>query len=259
MGTSDLDQLSHIIDLGTVDGDYTDGELIGYGLWITVSSNDPKGVVIAGLLHGDNLAVTFAEGSCSFDATDLSPIAGVVAVVGAITEVGLTVVSDGAFAAAAPVFNAAATEISNYFDGKSSESKYRDVFGADQNGNFQHDEGGIIVCMPEARSTIYSNGQTQPGRHDAGDYGQRGRLVQYTPSLVRDDYNSFFLCRDVQDGTMQGTVKAASGEAALVAFEKSDAFGDNSGVYTLHVVITRSGSNPEQVQQLFTASGVLNG
>lgn len=259
MATTDSDKLSNIINLGVIDAQYQNGELIGYGLWITLSSNDSKGIVIEGLLQGDNLAVTFAEGICSFSATDLSPIAGVVTVVGAITQVGLTVVSDGAFAAAAPVFNAATTEIAGYFVDKTSDSKHRDAFGADPNGVFQHDEGGVIVCMPEARSTIFSNENTQPGRDDSSDYDKRGRLIAYTPSLVKDDYNSFFLCRDAADGTMNGTVKLDSGEAALVAFDKSDAFDDNNGYYTLHLVITRAGNNPAQVQELFAKSGLING
>lgn len=259
MAATESVQLSNVIELGTIDAQYTKDKLIGYGLWITVSSNDPDGIVIDGLLQGDNLAVTFAEGVCSFAATDLSPIAGVVAVVGAVTAVGLTVVSDGAFAFAAPAFETATTEISKYFVGKKSDNKHRDVFGADPNGAFKHVEGGVVVCMPEAKSTIHSNSKTQPGRDDASDYDTRGRIVKYTPSLVKDDYNSFFLCRDAVDGTMEGTVKAGSGEAVLLAFDKSDAFDDNSGYYTLHVVITRSGSNPSEVESRFTTSGVLRG
>ena len=108
------------------------------------------------------------------------------------------------------------------------KKKRRDGNGLDR-GTFDYakEEGGIIVCPPEARGPVYSNGNTQLKDGAKKD----GRKVEFYSNRIKD-LNCFFPCFGVQ-GNKQETVIKEDGTLSILAFDKEDAFRDNAGCYVV--------------------------
>ncbi len=224
----------------------------GFKLWVVVPANSQSGVLIDGLHPKDQVFVNQAinlNGMAAFTDTSMPGVDGIVGMANALLADGTQLMYPDN-AAAQPFADAWASSFATIKQAaheNPQKHKLRNVFGKDPgDGKYQIDEGGVILCMPEAEGPIYSNDDTRP----ADDSRDNGRLPKYWPALVKE-LNSGFLYPD-KPAQLIGTAQKAGG-LVVIAFDQSNAFGDNNGAYAMEVDVVRAVNAPSDVteQQIF--------
>jgi len=208
-----------------------------YKIWAAISTNDPGGLTIENILPGDQVIIYDASGLASFSASHVDLIKGVIGIANMIGGVVVIAATDGAATPFVEAWNKSVSKLGDAFPGTKG-NKNRDAYGQDpggdlSDGNYAKEEGGIIVCMPEANGTLYAT----PDTYLADGAKKNGRLPAYFSKKVKD-CNSFFLSNK-PGGQMQATA-TKSGHVHILAFDSD--FSDNQGVYNIGVVVVRAAS-----------------
>jgi hypothetical protein len=199
-----------------------------------VNAADPLGVSIEGLQPGDQVQVLSASGVASFSEDKGNPLASsIVGLVATGASIGLT--AAGA-PEVVPLVSAAEAFAKDRFKATNAKTKKRDAFGVDPgSGHKAREEGGVLVCLPEAGGTYYS-----------GDDDHKNRWVQGS-GLRTDDkmpqhvYGSFFP-RQAEPVHNTRTVRQG-GPMYVVPWDWK--FEDNAGFYKVFVKLKKgNGSQP---------------
>jgi hypothetical protein len=221
----------------TFNWDRKDEEIL---LAIFINAADYIGANIAGVQQGDEIQIVRAEGIASFAEDtgnpDLASFVGLVGV-GANVALGLT-----GFPEAAPLVNAATSFAQDQFKASNAKHKRRDAFGEDPSTHHRaRQEGGIIVCLPDAGGGYYSGIDEVYWikKHEP-------RLDPLRPEHVKA---GFFLVRnDSPGGPASNTRKLRSGPVfSVLAWDHL--FEDNAGYYKVFMRIKKGSTQP---------AGILN-
>ncbi len=226
-----------------------DTSIYGFKLWVVVSANSSNGILINALEKNDQVMVNQAKnlnGMASFTKSTMAPTAGIVGLANYVRTQGNSLLYPDA-AAATPFVNAWSQQFNalrTVANANPMKHKLRDVFGKDPGGDKKYaiNEGGVILCMPEAAGPIYSNKDTRP----ASGSKDNGRLPRYTPARVTE-LNSGFLYRQQPGVITAGATRP--GGLIVVAFDEGNAFGDNNGAYAMEILILRGANSPPGMTQ----------
>lgn len=209
-----------------------------------VNAADPLGVSIDGLQAGDQVQVLSASGVASFSEDTGNPLASsIVGLVAAGANVGLT--AAGA-PEVVPLVTAAESFAKDQFKATHAKTKRRDAFGVDPgSGHKAREEGGLLVCLPEAGGTYYSGD---------GDHKERwiqGDGVRTDDKLPAHLYGSFFP-RQGEPAHNTRTVRQ-SGPMYVVPWDWK--FEDNAGFYKVFVKLKKgNGPPPVIIERRATAA-----
>ena len=135
----------------------------------------------------------------------------------------------------APVITAGETFAKDQFKATGSKRELRDAFGAIPNsGGKARQEGGLLVCLPEAGGTFYS-----------GDNDTKSRWVQGTGDRTDDKipahiFGSFFPRQGFNDHNTR--ICQQSGVMYVVPWDWS--FDDNAGYYKVYLKLKKGNGPP---------------
>src|SRR5262249_22839905 len=120
-----------------------------------INAADPLGVSIEGMQAGDKVQILSASGIASFSSDKGNPLAS--SIVGLVAASAKVVVGAEGAPEVAPAIDAAETFAKELFKATNAKTKRRDAFGVDPgSGHKARQEGGLLVCLPEAGGTFYS-------------------------------------------------------------------------------------------------------
>jgi hypothetical protein len=205
-------------------------ELIGVGFWAEISSTDKVGITIDGVMEGDTIEISDISDECSFAKESNPLLAGFIGITAGILEDGISYYTKGRAKETNKALSNQSNKLKNSYS-KKNRDKFRDGYGKVVNkSRYAKNEGGIIVCMPEAKGAIYANPDTflKDGAAD------NGRKPIYFKQTIKN-FNSFFPCRG-KDGQMSAKA-LTDGTIHILAFDST--FEDNCGSYTVKFLITR--------------------
>ena len=202
-------------------------------LILFVNAADPLGITIDGLLAGDQVQVLSASGIASFSKDKGNPLASsIVGLVAAGANVALTELGAPEVA---PAVTAAETFAKDQFKATGNARELRDAFGVipDSGGKAQ-EEGGILVCLPEAGGPFYSG---DPDHRNRWVQGDGTRSDDHIPAHI---FGSFF---PRQGFTSHNTrTVQQSGQMYVVPWDWS--FDDNAGFYKVFVKLKKGNGPP---------------
>lgn len=206
-------------------------------LAVYLSAADVLGVSIEGLQAGDRIVVTAATGLASFAEDDGSLERGLIGLIASGASVGAGIAGHPE---ALPFIKAAEEFAKDQFRPEDIRTKVRDPYGVDPaNGLFARQEGGVLVCLPEAGGTYYSGDSESRWIQASGggsfwDFeanpGQGVRVPENYPDHVR---RAFFLRREEVMALTPHTTRVDGGQAFLITWDFD--FADNAGYYKLYV------------------------
>ncbi len=201
-------------------------------LALFINAADDLGVSVAGLERGDVVQVSSASGIASFSEDKGNPtassIVGLIAT-GAKAAAGLS--GNGEFV---PLLNAAEAYAKDRFKATNAKTKRRDAFGVDPgSGHKARQEGGIIVCLPEAGGTLYSGESESRWIKPDGTRTDNHLPAHFPPGAA------FFPMQGVP--TYNTRTVYTNGELYVLPWDwKHD---DNAGYYKVFVKLTK-GTGP---------------
>lgn len=201
----------------------------GFKIMVGVSSNDDVGAQIAGLEAGDYIGIGEMAGEASFSTANIKLIKGIINVVNKIAEVGIEFATDDAAEPVLDAWNQALKALEKGFDQDKINTKLRDAWGEAKDGGYAVDEGGVLVCMPQAGGPLHQQHFKLDG--DAS----KGRFPKYYPQG-----KAFFPC-NLPGGLMYAEATEA-GTAYILAYDSK--FEDNQGAYNLEVCVLRTSKMP---------------
>ena len=207
-------------------------------LVVFVNAADPLGVSIDGLQAGDTVQIMSASGVASFSEDKGNPLAS--SIVGLVAT-GASVAATALGAPeVVPVITAAEKFAQDQFKATNAKTKRRDTFGVDPgSGHKARQEGGLLVCLPEAGGAGYSGDGDHKNRWIKGDG------VRTDDKLPAHLYGSFF---PRQGETAHNTrVVRQSGQMYLVPWDWK--FEDNAGFYKVFVKLKKGNGPPPDVIQ----------
>jgi hypothetical protein len=209
--------------------DRVDNEVL---LVMFINAADPLGISIEGVRAGDQVQILAASGVASFSEDKGNPLASsIVGLVAAGAKVGA---GTAGVPEAVPAIDAAETFAKEQFKATNAKTKRRDAFGVDPgSGHKARQEGGLLVCLPEAGGTYYSGDGSHKGRWIKGD---SVRTDDHLPPHV---YGSFFP-RQAEPVHNTRTARQ-SGPVFVTAWDWK--FEDNAGYYKVFVKLTK-GNGP---------------
>jgi hypothetical protein len=208
-----------------------DADDSGLAAVVYLSAADYLGVAITGVKRTDTIEFVSMVGLASFDEDTKNQGAG--AFIGLIAAGASATAAAFGLPAAGPIIQAGAEFAKTQFKEEKVKTKRRDPFGVDPGSGLKaRAEGGIIVSLPEARTTFYS------GRDESRWIKKPGtRIDANRPSHV---HGAFFL---LPDGTTNQRVAGADGD--IIIYPWDHIFDDNFGFYRLNVLLKRgSGALP---------------
>lgn len=201
-------------------------------LAIVVNPADPLGVSISNLKKGDTIVVTSVSGKASFSKNTGHPLLS--SIVGALAEGAKAYLDSQDDKQYDPIVDAASKVITDQLKATDDAQQFRDAFGLADEGGWGLEEGGVVVCMPQAQGPIYS------GDPDHRDHwaSQPRRLTDARGlpawlSGIARTHPLFFLGRNTKNTAVCGQ----DGEAFLLAWDF--AFADNAGFYKVFVTVTQ--------------------
>lgn len=211
-------------------------------VWTVIAANDELGCTIDNVRPGDVLEIVDASGTASFAKKGNSVFMSFIAVVeGAMEDVMTVFGADNAkrhFHEQLDIWRSRGMQLED------SAEKFRNANGritqGPDNGYWARNEGGLIICMPEAGGAIYSSpdNRLRKGTRDHGrksEYYKDGAFIHRNP----DQFKYWFLAHDV--GGVDGATVTQEGVIHILAYDISKR-RDNSGFYVLKLRVTR----PEQ-------------
>jgi len=206
--------------------DRADGEMIVVAY---LNAADNLGPAILNLKKGDRVQLLSVDGMASFSDSSGKLVESIVAVATKAADAGAAALGAPQ---AAPIIEAGGQFASNQF-GKASKGDLRDGYGKDPGGTMRRQEGGVLVCMPEAGGLFYSGGFFHRDRWVQGDDGG-DRTDNRLPKHMRGT-GAFFPVR----GNKSQDVRIAKADGILHLVPWDFDFGDNAGFYRVILRITR--------------------
>lgn len=207
--------------------DRADNEVL---LVLFINAADLLGISIDGMLAGDQVQVVSASGIASFSEDKGNPLASSIV---AVLAAGAKILDPPA----SPLIDAGAEFAKDQFKATNAKTLRRDAFGVEPgSGHKAKEEGGLLVCLPEAGGTYYS-----------GDRSAKGRLRWIKANGVRTDdhlpphvVGAFF---PIQGDTAHNTrTVRQSGPMYVTAWDWK--FEDNAGFYKVFVKLTKGNGLP---------------
>ena len=188
--------------------------------WAEISATDDSGVSVDNLKKNDELRIIEISGACSFAKGKSGLILSIIA---AATNVALG-------GAGAAVWKTAVNSmrkdldkhmVANTGNANKDGGKKRDGYGREVggSGDYETEEGGIIVCLPRARGVVYSSDRVRRKKTGGGGNVQGGWFFP-TRSDVREPW-----------------VIRHNGVLRIAAFDSN--YSDNAGSYEIKFSITR--------------------
>ena len=213
--------------------DRADNEVL---LVMFINAADPLGISIEGMQAGDQVQVLAATGIASFSEDKGNPLAS--SIVGLVAAGAKVLIDTAGAPEISPVIDAAETFAKDQFKATNAKTKRRDAFGEDpSSGHKAKEEGGLIVCLPEAGGLYYS-----------GDEDHKSRWIK--PDGVRTDdhlpahvFGGFFPLRgDLGHNTR---IAGQSGPMYVAAWDWK--FEDNAGFYKVFVKLSKGNGLPPPI------------
>lgn len=198
----------------------------GLALLAFVAAGDLGGIMIQGVKATDTIEFVSADGIASF--SEETNNGGVASFIG-ILEAGANVAASSFGAPElAPVISAAAEFAKSRYREEKVKTKRRDPFGVDPGtGHKARQEGGVLVCLPEARGAYYSGN----GDHKERWIQEPGtRDLAHRPAHVE---HGFFLERN------SSNQYTASLDGSIFIVPWDHKFEDNFGSYRLQILLRR--------------------
>src|SRR5262249_38228694 len=199
-----------------------------------INAADPLGVSIEGMQAGDTVQVLSASRIASFSSAKGNPLAA--SIVGLVAAGAKVVVGPEGAPQAVPAIDAAETFAKEQFKATNAKTKRRDAFGVDPgSGGKARQEGGLLVCLPEAGGTFYSGN---------GDHKERWvqkdgtRTVENMPAHF--NYNAFF----PRQGFPEHNTRMVRQTGPMYVLAWDHAFDDNAGFYKIFVKLTKGNGPP---------------
>jgi hypothetical protein len=201
-----------------------------------INAADPLGVSIDGLEAGDQVQVMAASGIASFSKDKGNPLAS--SIVGLVATGGKIAVTAKGLSEAVPAIDAAEKIAKDQFKATNSKRELRDAFGVEpSSGNMARQEGGLLVCLPEAGGTFYSGNNDHKDRW-VGGKGER--TDEHLPAHF--NYNAFFPMRG--DDSHNTRIVRGSGQMFVLAWDWD--FEDNAGFYKVFVKLKKGNGLPQR-------------
>jgi hypothetical protein len=198
-----------------------------------INAADPLGVSIDGLQAGDQIQVLSASGIASFSQDKGNPLAS--SIVGLVAAGANVAITAAGYPEVVPVINAAESFAKDQFKATGSKRELRDTFGvAPGSGLKARQEGGVLVCMPEAGGTFYS-----------GDNDHKARWIQGTGDRTDDKlpahmFGSFF----PRQGFGEHNTRTAQQTGPMYLVPWDWQFDDNAGFYKVFVKLKKGNGLP---------------
>ncbi len=194
-----------------------------------INAADPLGVSIDGLKAGDHLHVLSATGIASYSEDKGNPTAS--SIVGLVAKGANIALAAAGAPEAAPLVNAAEEFAQEQFKATNVKTKRRNAFGVDPgSGHKARQEGGLLVCLPEAGGIFYSGDGSHKDRwiKEGGDRSDTNRPAHvvgcFFPKQGENSHNNRIVRQD--------------GQAYVTAWDWK--FEDNAGFYKAFVKLTRA-------------------
>ncbi|HEX5268827.1 MAG TPA: hypothetical protein VFW33_00005 [Gemmataceae bacterium] len=194
-----------------------------------VNAADPLGVSVEGMQAGDTVQVLSASGIASYSEDKGNPLAS--SLVGLVAAGAKVVVGAEGAPEVAPAIAAAETFAKDQFKATNAKTKRRDPFGVDPgSGQKAREEGGLLVCLPEAGGTFYSGDGDHKNRWVKGD---GTRTNENMPEHF--NYNAFF----PRQGFPDHNTRVVRQSAPMYVVPWDWKFEDNAGYYKVFVKLTK--------------------
>jgi hypothetical protein len=200
-----------------------------------INPADDQGIYVTGLQPGDRIRITSAAGLASFSKatgnSTASSLVGLIAI-GAKAGLGLAGVPE-----AIPLVNSAEAFAIDQFKGTGEATKWRDPFGVEPDtGHKAKQEGGIVVCLPEAGGLYYSGNEDHEERwiKEPGDRIDANRPAHVIHGFYPIQGNASHNTRTIR----------TSGESPLYVMAWDHKFGDNAGYYKVFIHIKKGTPPP---------------
>lgn len=231
------------------------GKIEAFKLWACISANDNNGVTIDNVMVGDQVYIYDVSGIASFKSTNIKTVKSIVGVANAIVGLASIYATDGAAAPFVEQWNKSLQQIGDAFGNSNIAHARRDGYGRDPGtGDYAKNEGGLIVCMPESKGTVYATDDY----HFADGAKSQGRKYQYYSSAAKK-HNVLFPC-NVEGGHLSAKA-SVPGTVHVLAFDSK--FTDNAGAYNVALLIIRgdrpSGKTVDQLKASLRAAAPNSG
>jgi hypothetical protein len=205
-------------------------------LLIYLNAGDYLGVAISGVRATDTIEFVESTGVASY--AEETENEGVASFIGIVAAGASAAASAYGAPEAVPVIEAADKFAQSRFKEKQVKTKRRDPFGEDPGtGHKAREEGGVIVCLPEARQLFYS-GDSDHEERWIKEPGTRDDA--HRPDHVK---NAFFL-----RGGGSTNRRVAGGDGAFLIAPWDFQFSDNFGFYRLEALVKRGSGKPKKVE-----------
>lgn len=211
---------------GSAGPDIDLGDDTEWTIWARVNAADAHGISVNKVQDGDELTIETLSGVAYFGGKS-----GWWQVLSAIYKVSGAVVPTGS--TAANVITALSEE--TLPDGGSADdgvSKPRDAYGKQldsRDGAFAEEEGGIVVCMPNAAGPMYA--------HGANHFTKEGQTEDRSDSRgMKNNSEMPDKCFPV---TRDRTVYTIKGDGVLYIYAFDRNYADNAGSYEIKFRIER--------------------
>jgi hypothetical protein len=201
-----------------------------------INAADPLGVSIDGLQAGDTVQVLSASGIASYSEDKGNPLAS--SIVGLVAAGANVAVTAAGHPEVVPVLNAAEKFAQDQFKATNAKTKRRDAFGVDPgSGHKARQEGGLLVCLPEAGGTFYS------GNGDRKERWVKGDGVRTDDKLPAHMYGAFF----PRQGYAAHNTRMAGQTGPMYVVPWDWKFEDNAGFYKVFVKLKKGNGPPPVV------------
>jgi hypothetical protein len=199
-----------------------------------INAADPLGVSIEGMQAGDQVQVLSASGIASFSQDKGNPLAS--SIVGLVAAGAKVVVGAEGAPEVAPAIDAAETFAKEQFKATNAKTKRRDAFGVEpSSGSKAREEGGLLVCLPEAGGTFYSGDGDHKDRWVKGD---GVRSDEHLPAHF--NYTAFF----PRQGFGEHNTRTVQQDGPMYVLAWDWKFEDNAGFYKVFVKLTKRNGKP---------------
>jgi hypothetical protein len=198
-----------------------------------INAADPLGVSIDGLKAGDQVQVLSASGIASYSEDKGNPTAS--SIVGLVAKGANIALGAAGAPEVVPLVNAAEQFAREQFKATNAKTKRRDAFGVDPgSGHKARQEGGLLVCLPEAGGIFYSGDGSHKDRWIKSDG------VRADKNLPTHVFGSFFPMQGL--GSHNTRTVQQDGQAYVTAWDWK--FDDNAGFYKVFVKLRKGNGLP---------------
>lgn len=231
------------------------GQVEAFKLWSRIPANDQNGITIDNVMKGDEIHIYYASGIASFKDTNMKMVKSIVGIANAIAEDVLLYATEGEAAPFLLQWNKYYKEIGDAVGDSNIKHARRDQFGEDPGtGDFGKEEGGLIVCMPESKGTIYASDRF----YFSSKAKSEGRKYEYYSDEAKR-LNVLFPSNSA--GGRTSATATIGGAVNVLAFDSK--FTDNAGDYVVGILIIRgerpSGRTVKQLIERLSSVGPHSG